>query len=682
MSCHPIDQVSEKYSEPSKKEIFFEEDEYRKINNISYKNELHVDPLNPCQRNLFIGTFLDGTCNNYLQSYNAKDGTETNVVHLYNAYPGTQMLDALRGLPGDWREKTAQYDNYYKIYASGVGSPFLPVYDDGNSLFGSGAGKYGEARILWALMQVMNAVFRFANGVDTPLFSYDSTQFKGIDTQGVLNRDTALCDPSDGELQQAAMSSLLLSRDRMGTGNARRANDTKAARLFMAWLHDLNRCLRPGLHGVDKIKTIHLSCFGFSRGAVEARCFAHYLVYLCKLDARLNNRSGLTLGGKPVAFDFMGLFDSVASVGMSDTYSALSFSRGHSAWGNNACIRIPREVGQCVHMVAAHEQRTDFPLDSIFAGGQSPDNAEEIVFPGVHSDLGGGYALGLQGKSPRMGGVDLLSKIPLAVMYKKARLAGVPLKVEEAPAEAVINFKISPALIADFNAYTAYINQRMGTDWHHTGDIIAHHYHAMLEWRFYLLTRGNHRAFMAQAQALTSRFPKPKPSGDAFEDMKANMEEAWSTRVRLGGYAEQIKAQLSCYQQAGRSAIELSRGVERFLNEMERFILPRVGGYIPVTLEDGRNSDVTNRYFESDATPDKTVFNMLDRYVHDSYGGYDDTPTWLGKNLGRGYYIYLRPRYIFAGDDDSRLEVVMRQHLGERERRVARRYLQAAANVS
>lgn len=392
MSCYPINEVGNNYERPEKRKNFFSNDEDNKILKWSINNEFHVDPLNPCQRNLFIGAFLDGTNNDYLTSYRNRDLTETNVVHLYNAYPGKQMYHALAGLPGDWREKTAKYDNYYKIYVSGVGTTFLPVEDRGGMLDssrGSAQGYLGEPRILWALMQVLNAVFQFGNNVDTPLFSYDGSHYHGIDMVGVLNGRTADFVPSDALIQSAEWS----AHARASLGDTQ--TDLKAAALFRAWLTDLKRCLRPGLHGVDRIKTIHLSCFGFSRGAVEARCFAHYLVKMCALDARLHGLTGLTLGGKPVSFDFMGLFDSVASVGVSRTFPG---SVGHDEWGNCACIRVPSALKECVHMVAAHEQRTDFPLDSIFAGGHCPDNVDEVVFPGVHSDVGGGYAPGNQGK--------------------------------------------------------------------------------------------------------------------------------------------------------------------------------------------------------------------------------------------------------------------------------------------
>ncbi|WP_335582963.1 hypothetical protein [Cupriavidus malaysiensis] len=44
-------------------------------------------------------------------------------------------------------------------------------------------------------------------------------------------------------------------------------------------------------------------------------------------------------------------------------------------------------------------------------------NVEEWLFPGVHSDVGGGYAPGNQGRS-RGGHAALLSQIPLVRTYR------------------------------------------------------------------------------------------------------------------------------------------------------------------------------------------------------------------------------------------------------------------------
>ncbi len=80
-------------------------------------------------------------------------------------------------------------------------------------------------------------------------------------------------------------------------------------------------------------------------------------------------------------------------------------------------------------------------------------NCTEIVLPGVHSDVGGGYLPKEQGRGKDAEGADMLSRIPLSMMYRAARVTGVPLKLEEAPELVKAAFRINPKLIETFNAY-------------------------------------------------------------------------------------------------------------------------------------------------------------------------------------------------------------------------------------
>ncbi|QKJ52026.1 DUF2235 domain-containing protein [Providencia rettgeri] len=85
----------------------------------------------------------------------------------------------------------------------------------------------------------------------------------------------------------------------------------------------------------------------------------------------------------------------------------------------------------CYHFTAAHEQRQAFCLDSIRTPeGNYPPNSYEIIYPGMHSDVGGAYPVGDQGKS-RNGDDELLSQIALHDMYATAIDAGAPLAISE-----------------------------------------------------------------------------------------------------------------------------------------------------------------------------------------------------------------------------------------------------------
>nr|WP_254380146.1 DUF2235 domain-containing protein [Corallococcus exiguus] len=218
----------------------------------------------------------------------------------------------------------------------------------------------------------------------------------------------------------------------------------------------------------SKGRQIHVALFGFSRGAALARAFARRIAAKC-----IQTKGGTwTLAHKKSTFTihlyFMGLFDTVAAVGTSpsennfiprklaelpptagllpilitkffddSSLSKNAFSPkgvagadpspgildGHMSWAND--LRIPSMVESCVHMVAAHEVRNSFPLDSVRQGNAYPKNCRELVYPGVHSDVGGGYRMGEEARGTTPG--SLLSLIPLRAMRDEAVQAGVPL---------------------------------------------------------------------------------------------------------------------------------------------------------------------------------------------------------------------------------------------------------------
>ncbi|MEK0361238.1 PAAR domain-containing protein [Pseudomonas sp. CBC3] len=132
---------------------------------------------------------------------------------------------------------------------------------------------------------------------------------------------------------------------------------------------------------------LELDIFGFSRGAAAARHFANQILKRDQGPLGQVHRAG-KLGLKPdvdwgsdVLINFIGLFDTVAALGYWDD------------WGNpgdavNSGIDLylaPDAARQVVHLVARDEYRRNFALNQV-----SPPH-KEIVLPGAHSDLGGGY---------------------------------------------------------------------------------------------------------------------------------------------------------------------------------------------------------------------------------------------------------------------------------------------------
>ncbi|RBL08149.1 DUF2235 domain-containing protein, partial [Xanthomonas oryzae pv. oryzae] len=137
-------------------------------------------------------------------------------------------------------------------------------------------------------------------------------------------------------------------------------------------------------------------------------------------------------------------------------------------------------VRRCVHLVAAHEVRGSFPLDA--AAGV---NGEEVVYPGVHSDVGGGYEPGEQGKAFIGDSIDdsaKLSQIALCHMYREAMAAGVPLNLSASrlPQRSKDAFKVDKGLIDAFNGYVAATGSIKAST---TVALTQAHYALYLRWR-------------------------------------------------------------------------------------------------------------------------------------------------------------------------------------------------------
>lgn len=159
------------------------------------------------------------------------------------------------------------------------------------------------------------------------------------------------------------------------------------------------------------IKMINVSIFGFSRGAALARAYCNQWLWDCKED-----HGNLTYEGYPIRFVFMGLFDTVASFGIPSTNAANSLMYGGFKGRD---LVVDERVERCVHFVAAHELRFSFPVDLIRTGGKLNGRWLEKTYPGVHSDVGGGYEPKEQGQN------NNYARIPMMDMMREAETHGV-----------------------------------------------------------------------------------------------------------------------------------------------------------------------------------------------------------------------------------------------------------------
>ena len=395
----------------------------------------------PCCKTLHISLFFDGTGNNLNHDlFESTPPHPTNIARLFRATIGQGYAGGSRARNAELVDEEGSAGNqYYKYYMPGVGTPFPEVMDLDFSDNGLKYATRGEERINWALLRL-------------------------IDT---LRRTLGLGRLSDQENWVAVQSMTTTYTEAKVSGEYRRHT------AFFQLLNGLGKTLRVALSqpepGKPKLLGIKLYVYGFSRGAASARAFVNWLNLLLS-----PSRDGALLpfclatehGEIPVSIEFLGLLDTVASVGIAHIAPV---AEGHMSWADGN-MELPDNalVKRCVHLVSSHEQRLCFPLDSVCrTDGRYPEYAVEVIYPGMHSDVGGGYPPGDQGKATGNNDRFVLSQIPLNDLFAAAFAAGAPLKALETslpdglkkdkwrimPATLRDEFYIEPKLVQRFNAW-------------------------------------------------------------------------------------------------------------------------------------------------------------------------------------------------------------------------------------
>ncbi|WP_230505626.1 DUF2235 domain-containing protein [Janthinobacterium sp. FW305-128] len=404
----------------------------------------------PCSIPVRVGLFFDGTNNNLERDRNgvrtgvldpktkkpipisnavvdANSASHSNVARLFSSFPSNK-----RGA------------GYFRNYIPGVGTPFKEIGELTESDEGKAFAKGGQPRIIWGLLQVLNAIHRTVYGDETPLYKSDKA----------------------GELARTYDNDV---------GHRKVAHPSTGRERFMShsdWFAEHIEKLKAAMAAQPKphIPSLTLSVFGFSRGAAEAVAF-------CQLFADLltpGKGEGQEFAGILASIDFLGVFDTVATVGSSASVAKTTIAPGamfdgHWAWANELLKPLPSCVMAGLHCIATHEQRMNFPVTRLTG------KIEEVYFPGVHSDVGGGYGPGEQGKG-RGGQAALLSQIPLAHMFKEARLKGVPLiPFSELELRDQEDFLVSQELAKAWEAYTAELNKQ--------GGLLSKHMELYYRWR-------------------------------------------------------------------------------------------------------------------------------------------------------------------------------------------------------
>lgn len=494
----------------------------------------------------------------------------------------------------------------------------------------------------------------------------------------------------------------------------------------------------------NKIVFIKVSVFGFSRGATAARAFVRDLAARCRTTTegyRLKN------GGHPVEVIFLGIFDTVASVGLptsanttplattASLYStdttlniraaspafgirAIAFGEpgadpapgsydGHASWADGLRVPAPDFVKRCVHMVAGHEIRNSFPVDSVLDGQRYAGGVTEMVYPGAHSDVGGGYQPGEGARSAHYG--EMLSLVPLRAMHSEAREAGVPLDSISALTKAGSIVKKSFALdeegaakFAELNRLWARYMQAAGSGGRDIGKELLAHNAWYLRWRFFNIRR-NQRSGGTGPDAATIAKREPgfaverKRMTGVTEEKKAQLEQAEKeldraeTAQRTANYNRArfgvpVSPHVAARVNSAQSRVKTAR--DAYLREKAKLdthaddseLTANLDAYDRQLIEDAeaivahqKNNpklklrphyanlvDAYQTYYVQRKALDTDIAAFFDRYVHDSLAGFATDST-----------LPSDPRVIYAGGDNKIRYAEVRDQPGETQSHAA-----------
>lgn len=152
-------------------------------------------------------------------------------------------------------------------------------------------------------------------------------------------------------------------------------------------VEELKLQLGPTINTLDCINKINFDVFGFSRGASAARQFVNMLDQQANhlLADAIGNENAIKL---KASFDWASREDCrIKFVGLFDTVCTAMFNKRNVTLAPDCAERV-------VHLIAADEWRYFFALTRIsndIAGAKIAPNFTEVIIPGSHSDVGGGY---------------------------------------------------------------------------------------------------------------------------------------------------------------------------------------------------------------------------------------------------------------------------------------------------
>lgn len=313
------------------------------------------DPMNTTDRpkKYYFGVFFDGTSNNMIQKKDAKKFKKNSSNS------------------DDWESELISTED--ESFKNGANQPYVEN------------GKYSNVALLHSIYKGMSKETLEREKKDADVFIYN-IYVEGAGTEAIYS--AAWYEKTynwKGSVSGKGVS-----------GVAKLV--AKAVNLIRIRLRGLSKAEMPNTE-------IHFDVFGFSRGATCARLFSYLAVrdsgdkLGCEEEfedsvAKSYYNNGFLhfldkLGLKSVTVDFLGIYDTVSSIGGVTTESYANNVTDYGLFSPT----LTDKVKSTYHLCAMDEYRSHFALTDIGTAVDGSNNAE-ILIPGCHSDVGGGYING------------------------------------------------------------------------------------------------------------------------------------------------------------------------------------------------------------------------------------------------------------------------------------------------
>ncbi|WP_396913645.1 T6SS phospholipase effector Tle1-like catalytic domain-containing protein [Mycolicibacterium sp.] len=562
-----------------------------------------------CEIRIHLGIFFDGTGNNQEWVETPKVNWRRAVMNWWTKSPENSLTQLQEQRDSNVARLFRAYrddpaEGYFRYYVKGLGTPCQEIGEKESSGLGAAFAAGGDGRINYGMLQVINGMYRAISNGDRPLIPADTVVALCRNGQ-IAPGDALRLHPTDRDalirVDMAHRGGLLMA-----------ANHTShRERFYKEWFGRLEQKIQATTK--PKLVEVFIDVFGFSRGAAQARVFCNWLEPFFK---------GNTLAGVTTHLRFLGLFDSVAAVGLGA--SATPFTDGHQSWGDATYLRISKRVQHCEHYVAMHENRGAFPLEDACLEGTMPANVRQYRFPGMHSDVGGGYTPTSQGRGPGRRDADKLSQIPLNCMFDAAVAAKVPLSKQAANAVSGWDcFEVSAEARA---AYEAFI-------------------------------QANGRSDRPLKQCLLDYLAWRYAVRNSYADLPATMRASPDDRDDLTGANRTLIKHVMALEAADTIDARLRSARSRlFVRVSEVELLEREKKSLQKTLADlSRHAREIVDLLKCYRPISAAEAWLFEHYCHDSYAGFKpyDAPIVLGLDAYGTWEPegYLRYRVRYEGND-------------------------------